>query len=118
MSVAYAIREPETAVALPLRLQKARYTFADYVEWGDVDFWAEIIDGEMYMLGSPILAHQSISMDLSSQLYIFLKGKPCKVYAAPCAVRLFPKEDGSDDMVLQPDIFVVCDPAKLKNKQA
>jgi Uma2 family endonuclease len=45
-----------------------------------------------------------------------LKGKPCKVYAAPFSVRLFPAADLSDDTVVEPDIVVVCDSRKLDDR--
>jgi Uma2 family endonuclease len=120
MSVAYAIREQEAqttamAAVMPLRFKKDHYTFADYLTWGDVDFWAEIIDGELYMLNTPVTAHQRICFELSGQLRDFLKKTPgiAEAFFAPYAVRLFPKPDNSDDVVLQPDIIVVCDPAKV-----
>jgi Uma2 family endonuclease len=127
MSVAYAIREPEAKATIllptvtmsdttmPLRFKKDRYTFADYLAWGDVDFWAEIIYGEIYMINTPVTAHQRICFELSRQIGNFLKGKPdiAEAFFAPYAVRLFPKSDNSDDIVLQPDIVVVCDPAKV-----
>jgi len=37
----------------------------------------------------------------------------CTAYTAPFDVRMFPKEDGSDNVVLQPDVFVVCDKDKV-----
>jgi Uma2 family endonuclease len=55
-------------------------------------------------------------MRLSTKISNYLEGKPCKVYAAPFAVRLFPQKDQSDDTVLEPDIVVVCDPAKLDER--
>jgi Uma2 family endonuclease len=93
-------------------LEPGYYTYADYLEW-DEDFRAEIIDGELYMMATPSRFHQSISMALSARIYNFLLGKTCKVYVAPFTVRLFPRRDGSDDTVLEPDITVVCDPSKL-----
>ncbi len=47
-----------------------------------------------------------------TQIYNYLRGKPCKVYPAPFDVRLFYKEDGTDDTVVQPDITVICDESK------
>jgi len=35
------------------------------------------------------------------------------VFFAPLDVRLFPKDDNSDDTVVQPDLLVVCDKEKL-----
>jgi Uma2 family endonuclease len=55
-------------------------------------------------------------MELSGALWDFLKGKPCKVYAAPVSVRLHPAEDLSDDTVVIPDLIVVCDSSKLDDR--
>jgi Uma2 family endonuclease len=38
------------------------------------------------------------------------------VYPGPFGVRLFPKKDQSDNTVFEPDIVVICDPAKLDNR--
>jgi Uma2 family endonuclease len=48
------------------------------------------------------------------QLSQYLHGKPCKVYLSPFDVRLN-VEDG-DDIVVQPDLLVVCDKSKLDDK--
>jgi Uma2 family endonuclease len=95
--------------------EKPYYTYADFLEW-DEDVRAEIIDGTLYMMAPPSRFHQSISMELSTQLHNYLKGKPCQVYAAPFGVRLFPRADQSDDTVVEPDIVVVCDPSKLDDR--
>jgi Uma2 family endonuclease len=57
-----------------------------------------------------------VSGDLFGQLRDFLKGKPCKVYHAPFGVRLFPKEDNSDDTFVEPDIVVICDRSKIDKR--
>ena len=93
--------------------QDEHYTYADYLTWDD-DARYELIDGIPYMLASPNTAHQRICMALSNQLYDFLKGKPCEVFAAPYDVRLNAGED--DDTVVQPDLLVVCDKSKLGEK--
>jgi len=87
-----------------------RYTYDDYCEWADDKRW-ELIDGVPYAMSAPSLAHQEISGNLFNQLYNFLKGKQCKVFAAPVDVRL--NVDFGDDTVVQPDILVVCDKSKL-----
>lgn len=104
-------------MALPA--EKPRYTFADVLTWDEGER-AEIIDGEVILMApSPARVHQGISMELSSQLHAYLKGKKCKVYAAPFDVRLF-EVDGDRpedvDTVVEPDITVVCDPAKLDER--
>jgi len=93
------------------------YTYADYLHWGNNERY-EIIDGIAYMMASPSAAHQAISGDIFGAIWEFLKGKPCKVFAAPFDVRLFPEEDGRDTNVVQSDILVVCDPSKLSDGKA
>jgi Uma2 family endonuclease len=88
------------------------YTYADWLEF-DEGVRAEIIDGVFYAMAAHLTVHQDIHRELFLQLGGFLKGKPCKVYSAPFGVRLFPKDDLSDDTVVEPDIVVVCDPSKI-----
>ncbi|MDR1565803.1 MAG: Uma2 family endonuclease [Treponema sp.] len=89
------------------------YTYADILEM-DEKTRAEIIDGEIFMMAPPTSYHQAISGEFFAQLHQFLKGKSCKVYAAPFGVRLFPRTDLGDDTFLEPDIVVICDPSKIK----
>ena len=99
-------------MALPQLIEDECYTYADFLEW-DEDFRAELLDGEIVMMAPPLRVHQEILTELLLQIGNYLKGKKCKVFAAPFGVRLFPKKDKSDDTVFQPDIVVVCDPEKL-----
>lgn len=93
-------------MALPAK--KARYTFADCLTWGE-DERIEIIDGEAIMMAPPSSRHQEISGALFAQLYNYLEGKQCRVYAAPFAVRLF-EQDGDApedvDTMVEPDLSV------------
>ena len=100
------------AARIPDYDENRRYTYADYLKWEGPERY-QIINGEVFMMASPSVAHQAILMDLSIQFYSWLRGKPCRVFAAPLDVRLFPEEDNSDDTVVQPDLLVVCDKDKL-----
>jgi len=86
------------------------YTYTDYVKWDDDTRW-ELIDGTPYAMSAPLRRHQKISIRLIEHLLGFLNDKPCEVYHAPFDVRL--NADTKDDTVVQPDIVVICDPAKL-----
>lgn len=100
-------------MALPV--EKVRYTYADYMTWGE-DERIEIIDGEVFLMAAPSSIHQEISMEISRQLANYLEGKPCKIYAAPFDVRLFEKDgDALEDVdtVIEPDISVVCDKSRI-----
>jgi Uma2 family endonuclease len=92
--------------------EERHFTYADYLEWEGPERY-QIINGEAFMMSAPTVEHQSISMELSRQFANFLDGKPCRVFAAPLDVRPFPQEDRGDDTVIQPDLLVVCDSAKL-----
>jgi Uma2 family endonuclease len=100
-----------------IKSEAAHYTYADYGAW-DTEKRYEILNGEAYMVSSPSAAHQTISGELFGQLWNYLSGKPCQVFAAPLDVRLFPREDGQDDTVVLPDILVVCDQAKLADRRS
>ena len=75
---------------------------------------AELIDGEMFMMASPTLAHQDILVWLVLRIgqYIQEKGGKCKILPAPFAVFL--KNDGRN--YVEPDIVVICDRDKLDDK--
>ena len=95
---------------LAYKKQDKHYTYADYITWDD-DFRCEIIDGNIYMMSAPTRRHQEILGNLHFQFYSFLKGKTCKVYLAPFDVRL--NADTKDDIIVQPDIVIICDNGKL-----
>jgi len=96
---------------------KARKGFCwnDYVKWDDdvrVDR-VELFDDLVYMMAAPDEWHQWVAGNMYRQLGDFLNGKKCTPYIAPFDVRLFPQEDGSDNTVFQPDVFVVRDRDKV-----
>ena len=95
--------------------QEKRYTLADALTWDESER-IELIDGYPVMMAPPARRHQETLMELSAQLHAYLKGKKCKVYPAPFAVRLFEQVgDRPEDVdtMVEPDISVVCDPGKL-----
>lgn len=104
-------------MALPA--EKARYTFADVLAWPDGER-AELIDGEVVMMApAPSRGHQEIGGEMFRQLANYLEGKKCKVYHAPFDVRPFEKDGDSPedvDTVVEPDITIVCDHAKLDDR--
>lgn len=90
--------------------QSQKYSRKDYLAWSDEERW-EIIDGTAYnMTPAPSRAHQKISGNLFFHLKGYLKGKACEIYDAPFDVFL------SDDNIVQPDLVIVCDQAKLTER--
>ncbi|MES2268726.1 MAG: Uma2 family endonuclease [Bacteroidota bacterium] len=93
------------------------YTYADYLTW-NFDERVELINGVVFDLPTPFTLHQRISGHLSATLGNHLIGKPCEVFSAPFDVRL-PRLTGNDReiiTVVQPDICVICGPAKIDDK--
>jgi len=89
-----------------------RYTYADYLKWEGQERF-QLINGEVFQMASPSVAHQALLMVLSAKFDNWLQGKSCRAFASPLDVRLFPREDKSDNTVVQPDLLVVCDKSKL-----
>jgi len=94
------------------------FTYADYCTWPDEERW-ELIDGEAYAMSpAPARIHQEVVVALVAQIHGALDGTACQVYVAPFDIRL-PDQDEADEAietVVQPDIAVICNPAKLDEK--
>ncbi|MHB1454862.1 MAG: type II toxin-antitoxin system prevent-host-death family antitoxin [Saccharofermentanales bacterium] len=68
----------------------------------------EFINGQIYMMSSPNMVHQSILGDLYLVFREYFKGKKCKPFMAPFDVH-FRKINIQDPDVMQPDLIVLCD---------
>lgn len=68
----------------------------------------ELINGEIYLLASPDIAHQ----ELLGRLYLifneYFQSPKCRVFFAPFDVH-FNKKDFKEPDVMQPDLLVACD---------
>jgi len=94
------------------------YTYADYYRWKFAER-VELIKGKIFnMSPAPDPYHQILAGDIHTLLNVFLRRNPCKVFIAPFDVRLPRKSNDDKDIitVLQPDICVVCDPAKIDKR--
>jgi Uma2 family endonuclease len=100
------------------RRDTQHHTYADYLTWPN-DVRYELIDGVAYLMApAPTLDHQDVVGEVFRQLANALQSKPCRAYVSPVDVRL-PKADEADDLVdtvVQPDVLVVCDHAKLDRR--
>jgi Uma2 family endonuclease len=77
------------------------------------------------MLAAPTTQHQRISSYLHYVIFNYLLAKPCEVFAAPFDVRLFEASGEKKkkylriyrkEVVVQPDLSIVCDPDQLDEK--
>jgi Uma2 family endonuclease len=94
------------------------YTYADYLQW-TFEERLELIKGKLFKMSpAPSRIHQKLSLVITRELADYLKGRSCEVYVAPFDVRLPRKSKDDRDIltVVQPDICVICDPAKLDDK--
>lgn len=95
--------------------RSGRLTYRDYKAWPEEERW-ELIDGIAYdMSAASMVRHQGLAGILHGEIYAFLKGKPCRVFAAPIDVLLLRpgQDDDEADCVVEPDLVVVCDRSKI-----
>lgn len=84
-----------------------KHTYAEYLTWPDDERW-EIVDGEAYdMAPAPTPRHQGVVTRFAGILDRALSGGTCRAFVSPIDVVL------SEHSVIQPDIVVVCDAAKV-----
>lgn len=96
----------------------APLTYTDYLALPDTGPRLELIDGFALAMAGPGRLHQAAVTEVVRQLGNQLLGKPCRPYVAPFDVRLAqPGEaEGEERNVLQPDVFVVCDRSKERER--
>lgn len=89
--------------------REEKYSYEDYKHWKDSEDW-EIIGGRAYnMAPSPMRTHQKIGSKIHLELGQYLKDKPCEIYYELDTVL-------SEEDIVKPDIIVVCDEEKLKDR--
>ena len=72
---------------------------------------AEVFEGVLYDMASPSQIHQTILLELSTLLNIYVKSRQggCRVFPAPFDVLLSERPR----TIVQPDLMIVCDKNKL-----
>jgi Uma2 family endonuclease len=102
-----------TAGSSALR-QPERFTLEQWRQWPEGERW-ELIAGEAFdMSPSPRTRHQKVAGRIFHLLCSLLEAKACQPFIAPIDVFLPGVLDDSDDTVVEPDVLVVCDPAKVR----
>lgn len=96
------------------------YTYADYYSWR-FEERLELIKGKIFKMSpAPGGNHQTIALNIGTDLNHFLRDKKCRVYIAPFDVRLV--RDGKSDKkvktVVQPDVCVICDLTKMAEERS
>ena len=90
------------------------YTAGDYEKLRK-DHRIELIDGYIYNLAAPTATHQIIVGAIITELKNFVrkKKKKCIPFAASVSVRL----DQDDKTAVEPDLMILCDPAKIRREK-
>lgn len=96
------------------------YSYADYILW-QFSERLELIKGKIFeMSPAPNSFHQEILGNIYIQFRTTFKKHKCKVYLSPFDVRLANSKKSTADnkvvTVVQPDLFVICDPKMVDEK--
>ncbi|MBC7494028.1 MAG: Uma2 family endonuclease [Flavobacterium sp.] len=96
------------------------YSYADYLLWKFTER-VELIKGKVFQMSpAPSRKHQVVSRVLNRYLDRYFEHHPCGLFDAPFDVRLINYKKSTEDKtvfsVVQPDLCVVCDRAKLDDR--
>lgn len=93
-----------------MALAHSRYvSFEEYIKLREEsEEILEYIDGVICMSPSLSIKHQLVSSNLHTEFGIFLRGKKCKVFAAPTDIQLS-IGDVEDKKIVIPDLSIICD---------
>lgn len=96
------------------------YSYADYLLWKFTER-VELIKGKIFQMSpAPSRKHQVVSRVLNRYLDRYFEYNPCGLFDAPFDVRLINYKKSTEDKtvfsVVQPDLCVVCDRAKLDDR--
>lgn len=94
-------------------------TYEEYLEVTEkTNARYELIEGELILLSSPTHAHQVAVRDILVQFSIALKDSKCSPQVAPYDVKLYNDSPSfeEDPHVVQPDIFIMCDPENIDHE--
>ncbi len=93
------------------------YTYWDYLKWQFAER-VELIRGRLFKMSpAPGSLHQTIAGNLFFRVNSIFWAKSCRVFPAPFDVRLPIAGNLKDSTVVQPDLCVVCDEAKLSDSR-
>ncbi len=98
---------------------KKKITYEEYVALVEnSEERYELIDGEIYLLASPLFKHQVAITEIAVNFHNWFKDKKCRPLTAPFDVKLFnhAKKFEDDPNVVQPDVLVMCDEENVTDK--
>lgn len=110
-SQADCVRESAVYNARFVEKKQGEYTIEDYYALPE-ERRAELIDGVIYDMSSPLFIHQIIAGEVYAQIreYIEKNKGECVPVIAPVDVQL----ECNDKTMVQPDVLIVCDEQKIR----
>lgn len=98
------------------------YSYEDYLTW-QFQEKLELIKGKIFKMSpAPSTTHQRISRKLTGVMISAFKNHSCELFVAPFDVRLLNKKKSTLDQeiytVVQPDLCIICDDAKIDERGA
>jgi len=95
------------------------YSYADYLTW-QFDELVELLRGKVVRrISAPAEPHQKTVGELAFAFGNYLRRQTCRVRVGPYDVRLPQRGTTADQAiytVVQPDVCVICDPAKIERR--
>ena len=94
-----------------------KVTYEEYLKiTEESDNRYEYIDGEIFLLSSPLYPHQKAVREILVEFVSWFKDKECEPLVSPFDVTLFRLNKEEKINVVQPDILVICDPEKIDER--
>src|SRR5690625_2149747 len=96
-----------------------KYTLEEFLDYVKEEERAELYEGTPVFMAPASYEHEGVIINLGSEFNQVLKNSSCQVYGSNLQV-IFPFKDenkGKDDVTVMPDISIVCDKSKLRNKR-
>lgn len=96
-----------------------KYTLEEFLDCVKEEERAELYEGTPVFMAPASYEHEEVMANLISEFIQTLKGSPCQVFGSNLQV-IFPFKDenkGKDDVTVMPDMSIVCDKNKLRNKR-
>lgn len=75
----------------------------------------EFVDGEVFAMAGGTPEHNQLSMNIAAELYIQLRGRPCRVVGSDQKIHIL---DDATDAGLYPDVSVICGPRERSETAA
>jgi Uma2 family endonuclease len=104
----FGVQEPPAAYA---EAGPPFMTLDEYMEFeGNSEFRHEYVNGSIYAMGRPTIAHARITRELFFAVGNHLRGGPCEVFAENVKLHI---RTEADEIVYYPDLMVLCQPDKV-----